>query len=69
MIRPAIGVLLQDHVNDLSRLEQNSSARPAYQVDVSNLHTEADASDYSAQVVPLLRAQGAEKKGRPEPGD
>jgi phospholipase C len=59
-----MGVLLQDHVNDLSRLEQTLPPDKRTNVDVSQLKTEADASAYSARVVPLLRAQGM-KGGRP----
>ena len=59
-----MGVLLQDHVNDLSRLEQTLPPDQRSNVDVSKLKTEADASAYSARVVPLLRAQG-KKGGRP----
>ncbi|MGB9236834.1 MAG: alkaline phosphatase family protein [Terriglobales bacterium] len=53
-----MGVLLRDHVNDLSRLEKNLPPDQRTNVDVSKLISEADASAYSARVVPLLRAQG-----------
>jgi phospholipase C len=53
-----MSVLLLDHVQDLSRLEQTLPPTQRTNVDVSTLKTEADASAYSARVVPLLRAQG-----------
>src|ERR1700722_1172919 len=53
-----MSVLLLDHVQDLSRLEQTLPPAQRTNVDVSTLKTEADASAYSARVVPLLRAQG-----------
>ncbi|HXM59837.1 MAG TPA: alkaline phosphatase family protein [Terriglobales bacterium] len=53
-----MGVLLHDHIVDLSRLEQKLPPDQRTNVDVSKLKTEADASAYSARVVPLLRAQG-----------
>jgi phospholipase C len=59
-----MGILLQDHVNDLSRLEQTLPPEERTNVDVSTLKTEADAGNYSARVVPLLRAHGR-KGGRP----
>jgi hypothetical protein len=42
----------------LSLLEQTLPPTQRTNVDVSTLKTEADASAYSARVVPLLRAQG-----------
>jgi len=59
-----MGVLLRDHVQDLSRLEQTLPPGLRSRVNVDTLVTEADASAYSARVVPLLRAQGM-KGGRP----
>jgi phospholipase C len=53
-----MSVLLLDHVQDLNRLEQALPPAQRTNVDVSTLKTEADASAYSARVVPLLRAQG-----------
>lgn len=53
-----MGVLLWDHVQELNRLEQTLPPGQRTNVDLNSLHSEADASGYSAQVVPLLRAQG-----------
>jgi hypothetical protein len=54
-----MGVLLQDHIQELSRLEQQLPPEQQTSVDVSTLKTEQDASNYIGQVVPQLRAQGA----------
>jgi phospholipase C len=55
-----MNVLLRDHVQTLSLLEQNLPPGQRTNIDVNSLQTEADASAYSAQVVPLLRAQGVQ---------
>ena len=62
-----MGVLLQDHIQELSRLEQQLPPEQQTGVDVSTLKTEQDASKYIGQVVPQLRAQGAKaaKGGQP----
>jgi hypothetical protein len=57
-----MGMLLHDHVRDLARLEQTLPAEMRTGIDVDTLRTEQQASDYSALVVPLLRAQGTGKK-------
>jgi phospholipase C len=57
-----MGMLLHDHVRDLARLEQTLPPKMRTGIDVDTLRTEQQASDYSALVVPLLRAQGAKKK-------
>jgi phospholipase C len=59
-----MGVLLQDHIQELSRLEQQLPADQQTRIDVSTLKTEQDASQYIGQVIPRLRAQGA-KGGQP----
>jgi hypothetical protein len=53
-----MNLLLKDHVQNLSDLEQTLPPDQRTGVNVSALQTEADASAYSARVVPLLRAQG-----------
>jgi phospholipase C len=53
-----MGVLLQDHTQELSRLEQQLPADQRTGIDVSTLKTEQDASRYIGQVTPRLRAQG-----------
>lgn len=53
-----MGVLLRDHVQELSRLEQQLPPDQRTKVDVSKLVTEADASKYIGQVTPRLRARG-----------
>ena len=53
-----MNLLLKDHVQNLSDLEQTLPANQRTGVNVSDLKSEADASAYSARVVPLLRAQG-----------
>jgi phospholipase C len=53
-----MNLLLQDHVQHLSRLEQTLPLEQRTHVDVSTLKSEADASAYCERVVPLLRAQG-----------
>jgi phospholipase C len=55
-----MGVLLQDHVNELSRLEQQLPADQQTGIDLSTLKTEQDASNYIGQVIPRLRAQGVQ---------
>jgi hypothetical protein len=53
-----MGILLQDHIQELSRLEQQLPPGQRTGIDVSTLKTEQDASNYIGQVVPRLRAQG-----------
>jgi phospholipase C len=59
-----MGILLQDHIQELSRLEQQLPADQQTRIDLNTLKTEQDASKYIGQVVPRLRAQNA-KGGRP----
>jgi len=59
-----MGVLLRDHVQELSRLEQQLPPDQRTNVDVANLVSEQDASDYIGRVTPLLRAQGL-MRGQP----
>jgi phospholipase C len=54
----SMGVLLQDHVQELSRLEQQLPPAQRTNINVNNLVTEQDASNYIGQVVPRLRAAG-----------
>jgi len=54
-----MGVLLRDHIQELSRIEQQLPKEQQTGVDVSTLKTEQDASSYIGQVVPRLRALGA----------
>jgi phospholipase C len=54
-----MGILLSDHVQDLSRLEQTLPPAQRTNIDVNSLKSEADASAYSAKVIPLLRAHAA----------
>ncbi len=54
-----MGVLLRDHIQELSRLEQQLPAGQQTGIDVSKLNTEQDASNYIGQVIPRLRAQSA----------
>ena len=56
--RRDMGVLLRDHIQELSRLEKQLPADQQTGVDVNTLQTEQDASNYIGQVVPRLRAQG-----------
>ncbi len=53
-----MNLLLKDHVQNLSDLEQTLPPDQQTGVNVGDLKSEADASAYSARVVPLLRAQG-----------
>jgi hypothetical protein len=57
-----MGVLLQDHIQELSRLEQNLPADQRTGIDVSKLKTEAEASNYIGQVTPRIRAQAMKGK-------
>ena len=59
-----MGVLLRDHVQELSRLEQQLSPDQRTNIDVSKLVSEEDASNYIGQVTPRLRAQ-ASTAGQP----
>lgn len=59
-----MNVLLRDHVQTLSALEQNLPPDQQTGIDVNTLHSEADASAYSALVVPRLRAQGMKGIGQ-----
>jgi hypothetical protein len=58
------GILLQDHIQELSRLEQQLPPDQQTGIDVSTLQTEEDASNYIGKIIPRLRAQGA-KGGQP----
>ncbi len=53
-----MGVLLRDHIQALSDLEQKLPASQQTGVDVSQLNSEQDASNYIGKVVPILKAQG-----------
>jgi phospholipase C len=53
-----MGVLLHDHIQELSRLEQNLPPAQRTNIDVSKLKSEQDASNYIGAVTPRLRAQG-----------
>jgi phospholipase C len=53
-----MNVLLRDHIQNLSLLEQTLPPDQRTGIDVNTLKTEADAGAYSARVVPLLRGQG-----------
>jgi phospholipase C len=53
-----MNLLLRDHVQNLNDLEQTLPPPQQTGVNVNDLKSEADASAYSARVVPLLRAQG-----------
>jgi phospholipase C len=53
-----MGVLLKDHIQALSELEQKLPAAQQTGVNVSTLKSEQDASNYIGKVVPILRAQG-----------
>jgi phospholipase C len=59
-----MGILLQDHIQELSRLEQQLPPDQQTGIDVSTLQTEEDASNYIGKIIPRLRAQGA-KGGQP----
>ena len=59
-----MGILLQDHIQELSRLEKQLPPDRQTGTDVSTLKTEQQASDYIGKVVPRLRAQGT-KGGQP----
>jgi len=59
-----MGILLQDHIQELSRLEKQLPPDQQTGIDVNTLKTEQQASDYIGKVVPRLRAQGA-KGGQP----
>ena len=53
-----MGVLLRDHIQELSRLEQQLPPDQRTNVDVNTLVTEEQASNYIGTVTPRLRAQG-----------
>jgi phospholipase C len=54
----SMGVLLQDHIQELSRLEQQLPPAQQTHINVSTLVTEQEASNYIGQVIPRLRAAG-----------
>ena len=53
-----MGVLLSDHIQELSRLEQQLPPGQRTNINVNTLVSEKDASDYIGKVTPRLRAQG-----------
>jgi len=53
-----MGLLLEDHIAELSRLEQQLPPGQQTGVDVNKLRSEKDASDYIGLVTPRLKAQG-----------
>jgi len=54
-----MGVLLRDHIQELSRLEKQLPQDRQTGIDVNSLKTERDASTYIGQVLPRLQAQKA----------
>jgi len=53
-----MGVLLRDHIQELSRLEQQLPPTQRTNIDVNKLVSEQDASNYIGAVTPRLQAQG-----------